>query len=63
MKSWIKRYAIGCLVVLFALSANDGYRRPHDIRFGTNLIIAAAWPVSLAIVAGAVFGDAFREQS
>jgi hypothetical protein len=62
MKSCIKRYAISCLVAVFAFSAIDAYRHPtHDVRIGAILVTAAIWPVTLAIAFGSALGAVVRE--
>ena len=64
MKSWFKRYAVGGLIALFVLSGIDAYRHPdNDIRVGSALVMAAAWPVVLAIAVGGAIGEVAREQS
>ena len=64
MKTCIKRYAISCLIALVVLSGIDAYRRPdHDVRIGSALILAAAWPVVLAIAFGGAVGAVVREHT
>jgi hypothetical protein len=62
MKTWTKRYAISFLLALFVLSARDAYRHPtNDVRIGAVIVVAAIWPVALAIVVGWTVGEAVRE--
>jgi hypothetical protein len=62
MKTWTKRYAISFLLAVFVLSASDAYRHPTDgPRTGAVIVVAAIWPVALAIVVGWTVGEAVRE--
>ena len=64
MMSWFKRYAVSCLIALFVLSGVDAYRRPdHDVRVGSALVMAAAWPIILAIAFGGAVGEVARGRS
>jgi hypothetical protein len=59
--SWFKRYLVGCLIALFALAAIDAHHRSGDVRYGSVIVMAAAWPMTLSIVLGAVVGEMVRE--
>jgi hypothetical protein len=60
--SWIKKYAISCLIAMFVLAAGDACRHPgKDVRFGAIAIVAAGWPIVLSIAVGSTVGDMFRE--
>jgi hypothetical protein len=62
MKTWTKRYAISCLIALFVLSGIDAYNRPNnDVRIGSAIVLAAVWPVVLAIAFGGAVGDVARK--
>ena len=61
MKTWTKRYAVSCLVALFVLSGIDAYNRPtNDVRIGGAIVLAAVWPVTLAITVGGAVGAVAR---
>ena len=61
MKTWIKRYAVSCLVAMFVLSGIDAYNRPtNDVRISV-IVVAAVWPVVLAIALGGAVGEVARE--
>jgi hypothetical protein len=63
MKTWTKRYAISCLLAVFVLSARDAYKHPtNDLRTGAVIVVAAVWPVALAIVVGWTVGEVARER-
>ena len=62
MKTWTRRYAVSCLLALFVLSGIDAYRRPsNDVRIGSAIVLAVAWPVVLAIAFGGAVGEVARE--
>jgi hypothetical protein len=62
MKTWTRRYAVSCLLALFVLSGIDAYNRPtKDVRIGSAIIMAAVWPVVLAIAVGGAVGEVARE--
>jgi hypothetical protein len=59
--SWKKKYAISCLIALFAFAAMDAYRHPgKDIRLGSLVVMAAAWPIVLSIALGGAVGEVAR---
>jgi len=61
MKSWTKRYLLSCLVALFVLASFDGYRHPgQDPRFGSAVVMAAAWPVVITFAIGSALGEVAR---
>jgi hypothetical protein len=61
MKSWTKRYLLSCVVALFAFASFNGYRRPgQDPRFGSAVVMAAAWPVVLTFACGSALGEMVR---
>lgn len=61
--SWKKKYAISCLIALFAFAAIDGYKRPgKDMRVGAIIITAAVWPITLSIAVGSAIGETVRER-
>ena len=59
---WLKRYAISCLIAMFALAVEDGYHRPgmHQ-NFGSIITMGVAWPVTAAVVVGIAVGEVARE--
>jgi hypothetical protein len=59
--SWIKRYALSCLIAVFILGARDGYKHPGERDFGSTLIMGAAWPVTIAVVLAYTAGELVRE--
>ena len=62
--SWKKKYAISCLIALFAFAALDAYRHPgEDVHIGTDVVCAAAWPIILSIAMGATVGDMVRKRA
>ena len=62
--SWMKRYAISCLIALFIFSGIESYKRPAaDIRVGALVVLAAVWPVAVAIAAGSAVGEVMRERA
>jgi hypothetical protein len=62
MKTWTKRYAVSSLLALTVLSAIDAYNRPaNDVRFGSAIVVAAIWPVVLAIAVGGAVGQVARD--
>ena len=62
--SWIKKYAISCLIAMFALAASDAYHHPgKDVRFGAVVLVAAVWPIVLSIIVGSTVGDIIRERA
>jgi hypothetical protein len=61
VKTWIKRYAVSCLVAMFVLSGIDAYKNPtNDVRISV-IVVAAVWPVVLAIALGGAVGEVARE--
>jgi hypothetical protein len=64
MKSWLQRYAITCLVALFAFTAWDAYSRPnHEVRVGAVIVLAVVWPIAVTIAAGSAVGEMARERT
>jgi hypothetical protein len=62
--SWKKKYAISCLIALFAFAAMDAYNRPgKDVRFGAVVVTAAVWPIILSIAFGSALGEMVRERA
>jgi|HubBroStandDraft_6_1064221.scaffolds.fasta_scaffold1511930_2 hypothetical protein len=62
--SWIKKYAISCLIALFALAAIDAYHHPgNDVRVGAVVLVAAVWPIALSIIVGSAVGEIIRERA
>ena len=62
--SWIKRYAISCLIALFIFSGIDSYKRPtNDVRVGVLVVLAAVWPVTVAVAVGSAVGEVARERA
>jgi hypothetical protein len=62
MNTWIKRYAVGFLLALCVLSGIDAHKRPVEgVRFGSVIMMAAAWPMTLAIVVGGTVGGVVRD--
>jgi hypothetical protein len=59
--NWFKRYLVGCLIALFALAAIEAHDRPGNVRYGSVIVMAAVWPMTLSIVMGAVVGEMVRE--
>ncbi|MHC2578999.1 hypothetical protein ACVI1J_009288 [Bradyrhizobium diazoefficiens] len=60
--SWKKKYAIGCLIALFAFTAMDSYDRPdRDVRFGAVIVMAAVWPVTVSVILGGAVGEMVRD--
>jgi membrane-associated phospholipid phosphatase len=58
--SWKKKYAISCLIALFAFAAIDAYHHPgKDVRVGAVVVTAAVWPITLSIAFGSALGDMF----
>jgi hypothetical protein len=63
MKTWTKRYAVSCLLALFVFSGIEAYRNPtDDMRVGGVILLAAVWPVTLAVLVGWTVGDFARER-
>lgn len=62
--SWKKKYAISCLIALFAFVALDAYRHPgEDVHIGTDVVAAAVWPIVLSIALGWTLGDVVRKHA
>jgi hypothetical protein len=63
MKTWVKRYAISCLVATFVFAALDGYKRPgQSMRAGAIVVTAAVWPIFAALVVGSSVGEVASKQ-
>lgn len=61
--SWKKKYAISCLIVLFAFAALDAYQRPgKDVRVGA-VLTAAVWPIVLSVAFGSALGEMVRKRA
>ena len=62
--SWIKRYAISCLIALFIFSGIDSYKRPtNDVRVGVLVVLAVVWPIAVAIAVGSAVREVARERA
>jgi hypothetical protein len=62
--SWKKKYAISCLIALFAFAAIDGYKNPgKDLRVGAVVVTAAVWPITLSLALGSALGEMVRERA
>ena len=62
--NWKKKYAISCLIALFAFAALDGYRHPGgDVRIESAVVMAAAWPIVLSIAFGSALGEVVRKHA
>jgi hypothetical protein len=60
--TWLKRYAVGCLIATLVLGSVDGYYHPgEDMRVGAILLVAAGWPVATAIVVGSTIGEIWHD--
>ena len=60
--SWKRKYAISCLVAVFAFTAMDSYDRPNgDVRFGAVVLMAAVWPVTVSLILGGAVGEMLRD--
>jgi hypothetical protein len=56
----LKRYALSCLIALFIFSGIVGYRHPTNERIGALVVMAAVWPVVIAIAFGGAIGAVAR---
>ena len=56
--SWMKKYAISCLIAMVVFAAIDGHARPgKNPREGTIVVAAVGWPIVAAIVVGSTIGE------
>ena len=55
---WLKCYAVGFIVTAFAITGMQSYNRPgKDQRIAGTIVMAAVWPLTVAIVLGGSIGE------
>ena len=61
---WFKRYAIGFLIALFFFTwANADADDPKNTKFGSIIVAAALWPVTVTMVLGGSAASLMREHN